>query len=617
MAKTAVKKASNLFVWVLLGLLFVALAGFGIGSFGGSATRVGQIGEVEITANDYARALQSEIRARIAETGEPINLADLRAQGVDTAVLQALVARAALSNEALAMGLSVGDEEVARQITEIDAFAGVDGAFDRESYEFVLSQQGLDATEFEEDVRADTARSLLQVAVVGGLSAPSVYSETLVAFQGETRDISILTVTEADLQDGLPDPTAQDLASYYDENPQRFTRPQAKGITYAWITPDQIMDQVAVDEQALRGLYDDRIDLYVQPERRLLERLAFGSEAAAQEAADAIAAGDTDFDTLVRERDLTLDDVDIGEVAAGDLPADASEVIFNDTESEILGPLPSSLGPALYRVNAVLEASEVSFDAARDDLRQELAEEAARRRIDDMREMIDDDLASGATLEELGETTDMTLGSIAYTATSEEAIAAYDAFRDAADAVREGDFPELLELSDGGLFALRLDEVVPPTLPPLAEIEDEVAAAWRATALRAAVADRASELVGQVATGAPLEDLGDLTQERMIRRQDFVPGLPPTLVAQAFQLDEPGDIVMVPAAEAAHIVRLDAINPAARDAPDTAILLQIMSQTVTQSLTQDIFESFGRALEAQAGIQLDQGVINAVHSQFP
>jgi peptidyl-prolyl cis-trans isomerase D len=118
-------------------------------------------------------------------------------------------------------------------------------------------------------------------------------------------------------------------------------------------------------------------------------------------------------------------------------------VIFADTESEIIGPLTSRLGPALYRVNAVLEATETSFDEARADLREELADEAARREIAVMREEIDDLLASGATLEELAETTPMSLGQIDFTATSEDEIAAYDAFRDAARAVEERDFPEV------------------------------------------------------------------------------------------------------------------------------------------------------------------------------
>jgi peptidyl-prolyl cis-trans isomerase D len=617
MAASAGKSISRFFVWIILGLLFIALAGFGIGSFGGGASRLGEVGDAEITAQDYARALQNEIRAQIAETQTPVNLSDLRADGLDEAVLQALVARAALANEAQSLGLSVGDAAVARTIQGLEGFQGVDGSFDRDAYEFVLAQEGLGPREFEEDMREDTARALLQTAIVGAIQPPQIYADSIAAFQGETRDLSILTLTEADLADALPEPTAEALQVYYDDFPDRFERPEARRITYAWLIPAQIMEEVEVDDDALRQLYDDRIAIYQQPERRLLERLAFGTEEDAQAAFDAIEAGETEFDTLVEERDLTLADIDLGEVALGDLPAETAEVIFADTTSEIIGPLPSSLGPALYRVNAVLEATETSFEEARADLREELADEAARREIAVMREEIDDLLASGATLEELADTTPMSLGQIDFTATSEDEIAAYDAFRDAARAVEERDFPEVLDLSDGGLFALRLDEVVPPAVPPLAEIEDEVAAAWRVTALRDALTARADQLVGQIATGATLEDLGTVDTETRIRRQDFIPGMPPTLVVQSFQLDAPGDVVAIPGARSAHIVRLDGINPAARDAPDTSILLQILQQTVAQSMAQDIFESYGRALQSDAGIRLNQSVINSVHATFP
>jgi peptidyl-prolyl cis-trans isomerase D len=92
-----------------------------------------------------------------------------------------------------ALGLSVGDAEVARQIRAIEGFQGVDGSFDREAYEFVLSQQGLGPRDFEEDVREDTSRALLQAAVVGAIRAPEIYAESIAAFQGETRDLAILT----------------------------------------------------------------------------------------------------------------------------------------------------------------------------------------------------------------------------------------------------------------------------------------------------------------------------------------------------------------------------------------------------------------------------------------
>lgn len=617
MAASAAKKISNVFIWILMGLLFVALAGFGIGSFNGGASRVGSVGDVEISADDYFRALNNEINAQVAQTRQAVSFNQIQARGIDAQVLAGLTARAALSHEASEMGISVGDAEVARQIGQISAFQNTGGEFDMNSYQFMLQQQGSSPREFEEDTREDVSRALLQAAVVGGLTPPTLIAETLTAFQAETRDFTRLAVVERDLPEPIADPSDADLVAYYEEFPARFTRPEARRITYAWLIPSAIMDDVEIDEDVLLQLYNDRLDEYVQPERRLLERLVFGSDEEVIAALDAIAAGETDFDTLVEERDLSLDDIDMGVIAPDDLSDAAAAIIFGDDTSELLGPVPTPIGPALFRVNAVLEASEVPFEDAREELSAEMAQDGARRAIDDMREEIDDLLASGLTLEELANDTAMTLGTLDYTTASEEGIAAYDGFRDAAAAVQENDFPELLDLSDGGLFALRLDEVVPPTLPPLAEIEGDVADAWQATALRDAVADQASQLVAQIATGARLEDLGETTQEQLIRRQDLLPDLPATTVAQVFQLGEVGDIVMIPGPDAAHIVRLDRINSGTRNGPDTQILVSILSQTLAQSMATDIFEAYGQALQEDAGITLNQSVINAVHASFP
>ena len=617
MAKSVGKKASNIFVWIIMGLLLVALAGFGIGGFTGGASRLGSVGDVEITARDYANALQSEMRARQNETGTPVNLAALRANNLDAAVRQSLFARAALENEARAMGLSVGDEEVASQILETPSFQVVDGTFDRQAYEFYLNQLGLSAAEFEEDVRQDASRSILQFAVVGGITAPDVYAETLLAYQAETRDFSILAVTEGDLPTPVADADTATLQAHFEENPQRFTRPEERLITYAWVTPSQIMDDMDISSEALRALFDERADQFNQPERRLLERLVFPSTQDAQTARDAIEAGTADFDQVVEDRGLTLEDVDMGDVTRDDLSDAAAAMIFADTESEIIGPVDSAFGPALFRINAVLEAQSTSFEEAEPDLRAELAVEAARRTIVDLRETVDDLLASGATVEEVADETVLVLGEIGFTAASEDGIAGYDNFRDAAFAAQSGDFPEILDLSDGGLFTLRLDEIIAPTLPPLAEVRDEVLADWRLGAVREALAAHASNLIDDLVTGATLEDLGRLDQEVQIRRQDSIPDTPPTLVAQVFLLAEQGDTVVVPASDAAYIARLDSINAANRAEDEVELLLNIVGAQISQSLAGDIFESYGQAMQADAGLSFNQAVVNQVHASFP
>jgi peptidyl-prolyl cis-trans isomerase D len=439
-----------------------------------------------------------------------------------------------------------------------------------------------------------------------------------VAYQTETRDFTLARVTETDLTAGLAAPTDEELQEYYDENGLRFERPELRRISYAWITPDMIMDQMEVSEEALRELYDERIEEYVQPERRLLERLVFPTQEDAEAARAALDAGETDYDALVEDRGLTLDDVDLGEVGPDDLSDAAAAAIFADAESEIIGPLDSRFGPALFRINAVLDATEVSFEDAAQDLRVELSEEAARRAIDAMIDDLDDRLAGGATLEELAEETDMQFGTIDWFDGVDSGIGAYDAFTDAALAAQDGDFPELLQLSDGGQFALRLDEVVPPAIPPLDEITDEVAEAWRATQLRIRLEERANAILANLALTGGLEDQGlTLTSESLIRRQDFIPDAPPTLVAQVFQLAQPGDMVVIPGARAAWIARLDSINPGTRGAPEVAALQGLFGAQIANAVAGDVFEAFGQALEAEIGISLDPGVINAIHAQFP
>lgn len=618
MARRGGRKLSDYFVWAILILLMVGLAGFGIGNFGGSATQVGSVGNASISANAYARAIQAELRAQAAEGGPFQTLGDLRAAGLDRAILEGLVARAALTHEAGELGLSVGDEEVARQVRATSSFQGIDGNFDRAGYELALDRAGYTVEEFEETIREDVSRSILQSAIIGGLTMPDAYVEIMVAYQTETRDFTLARVTETDLTAGLAAPTDEELQEYYDENGLRFERPELRRISYAWITPDMIMDQMEVSEEALRELYDERIEEYVQPERRLLERLVFPTQEEAQAARAALDAGETDYDALVEDRGLTLDDVDLGEVGLDDLSDAAAAAIFADTESEIIGPLDSRFGPALFRINAVLDATEVPFEDAAQDLRVELSEEAARRAIDAMIDDLDDRMAGGATLEELAEETDMQFGTIDWFDGVDSGIAAYDAFTDAALAAQDGDFPELLQLSDGGQFALRLDEVVPPAIPPLDEITDEVAEAWRATQLRIRLEERANAILANLALTGGLEDQGlTLASESLIRRQDFIPDAPPTLVAQVFQLAQPGDMVVIPGARAAWIARLDSINPGTRGAPEVAALQGLFGAQIANAVAGDVFEAFGQALEAEIGISLDPGVINAIHAQFP
>ena len=222
---------SKTLVWILMALLIFGLGGFGITNLGGSATSVGSVGDKEIDINAYARALQNELRAVEAQTGQSLSFADARAMGLDQIVLGNLVTTRALDAETDRLGISLGDERLAQELRAISAFKSPDGQFDREAYKFALEQINMTEAEFETSMREESARALLQTAIVSGLSMPVSYGEVILNFVGEERDVTLARLEADDLAYPVATPTEDQLEAYYNANIEDFTRPAMREIT--------------------------------------------------------------------------------------------------------------------------------------------------------------------------------------------------------------------------------------------------------------------------------------------------------------------------------------------------------------------------------------------------
>ena len=609
------KGGRSLVVWVLVAMLIAGLSGFGVENFGGATAKIGRVGEIEIEANDYAREMQGQINTLTRQFGAPVSMADARSFGVDRQVLAGLVNRAALDNEAARLGLSVGDATVAAELGKISAFQGISGTFDREAYAMTLQQNGTNEAAFEANLRRDVARALLTGAVAGGVVSPAPLTDTLVAYAGEKRGFSLLVLDDTALDAPLAAPTPAEVQAHYDANIATYTRPEAKRVEYAALLPETLAATMEVPEDEVQKAYDARLSEFMIPEKRLVERLVYPDEAAALAAKARLDQG-TSFDDLVAERGLTLEDVDLGDVTREELE-DAADAVFALTEPGTVGPLPSALGPALYRMNAILAAQETTLDAARPELLQILQTEAAARAIADKVEAIDDALAGGATLQDLSTEFGMTLASTDYAAGAEDndAITGYTAFRSAADALAEGDFPEAILLEDGGLVAMQLVEILPPSPVPLDKITDKVTEATRAEALARALAAKAAAAKTAVEAGATLESQGNVTAVAPTDRQATLDVGPAVVLETAFQM-QPGEIRVIEAGSFVALLRLDSITAAEVTSEEGQEMQDAIRQNLDRSIAEDMAALFTATVGQQAGIALDQAVIDAVNTQL-
>ncbi|SEK86406.1 peptidyl-prolyl cis-trans isomerase [Pacificibacter marinus] len=604
-------------VWGILGLLIVGLGGFGTANFGGTVSNVGSVGDREIDVNTYANALTNEVTRFEQQIGQQMSIEQASQIGIPARVLGQLFSQAALDGETARLGLSVGDTAVREQLLSIQGFQGLDGKFDPDAYKAALNRVGENPTKFEQSLREDLSRALLQGALTTGITMPAVYGDVVVEWIGERRTISVAIMGQDALLTGIPVPTEADIKAQYDAAPDTYTTPETRDVTYVWVTPEMIADEVDLDEASLRQLYDDNISQFVQSERRLVERLVFGTTEEADAAAARLASGETTFEDEITARGLDIVDADMGDVSRADLGA-AGDAIFALDASGVSEPINTDLGPALFRVNGILEASEISFEDARADLSIEMAADAARREIGDMIENLDDLLASGATLEEVASETRLELETLNWTPASEDGIASYSDFIDAIKAAQLDDFPEIIQLSDGAIFAMRLDSITPATLRPLDDVRNQVVADWEIAETTRQMLVRAQDLESQVASGTALADLG-LPVETFdaITRQDYISTMPDGFIDTVFAPGlAKGATTLIEGQGRVVIARIDDVLPPEDTADNTAIADSYIA-SAAQSAAQDVVAAFSSALRTREGISINQTAVDAVHAQLP
>lgn len=609
------RRGASVMAWILMAMLIGGLGGFGVTNFGGGASSIGAVGAQKISAEDYARALRTQMSAMSQQMGQPLTFQMAQAFGLDKQVLQSVIDNAALDNEAARIGLSVGDKSILVKLNEINAFKGVDGKIDPVIYDQVLKQNNLTKAAFEAGIRADTARQLLQTSVGSGLTTPATLIDTVAAWAGEQRGFSLLVLREKSLPMPLAEPDAAALQAYYTTHIADYTRPEAKRISYAALLPDDIAADMPVDDAKLQQIYQSRLSEFVIPEKRLVERLGFATEADAAAAKARIDAG-TSFETLVQERKLTLADVDLGDVSQSQL-GDAGAAVFAMTEPGVVGPLNSTVGPALFRMNAILAKQETTFEQAKPDLAKELQTEAAVKAIADKVNAIDDALAGGASLADLAKEQGLSLSSTDYAAGAEDndPITADKAFVDAAAKLAEGDYPQAILLSSGGVIALQLDSILPPAPRAFDSVKDQVTTAARAEALAAALSAEADRIKTAVEAGSSLGSFGIVSRSAAVDRQTRLPQTPNAVVAAAFEM-QPNDLRVIQDQAYIAVLQLNSITAAPSDSEALAAISAAIDSNGARSISDDVLQLYTRALTAEAGISLDQSMINAVNAQI-
>ncbi len=497
---------------VLMLLLVASFAVWGIGdifSFRLDAS-VATVGETEVSAQRFADALARQQSRLSRQQGELVSFDRMRQSGFARSVLNSLIRDAAFEEELAQLGISAPDAAVAERIRQTPAFQGPGGEFSSRFYQLALQQQGMSATEFEALTRTLLAQDILMETARAGAEPPPGLAERIATYRGETREVDTLTLT-ADMAPEPDRPGPDDLRTFHDENQDMFRQPERRWGAYLHVDAERLKAGLEPGEEELRQAYEAEKDRYTTRETRTVEQITFPERSTAEQAVSRLASGDATFDTLAEEQGLSEADIALGQVTPDDLPGAAAELVFDQDERGVVGPVELPAGFAIYRVSEVSGGGTRPFEEVRDQIADRLAEDALMSRAPEIANRIEEVRAAGRPFSEIAAETEAEHGSFDGLAqdgtladgSEADGIVARPAFIEEVFDALDREERDLVETERGGYFLVMVERIEPSEVPPLDEVRDEVAAAWQERQRRQALEEQAAGIVARPRHLAP------------------------------------------------------------------------------------------------------------------
>jgi len=605
--------------------LIVSFAVWGIGDIfrGGGRNEVAKIGGTEITTERFRQYYNERLRQVSQQLQRPITPDQARALGLDRQFLGQLIAEATLSEKARDMRLGISDAEVASRIRSDPSFRGPNGQFDPSRFAMILNQAGFSEARFVAEQREVTLRRQIAQSVSLNLRASATALEVVDRYRNQKRNVDYLTLGPAQAGD-VAAPTPEQLSQYFEERKALFRAPEYRKITVLTLSPAELAKPDAVPDADAKAYYEQHKAQYGKPEKREIRQIIFPKAEDAAAARDKIAKG-ASFDDIVKERELKPEDTVIGMVARTDLidPA-VAEAAFSIKPGEVSQPVAGRFGTVLLTVGKVEAGEQKSYEEVAPQIKQEIATAQARSKLGDLRDKIEDEKASGATLAE-------TAKKLGLTATVYEAVDRSGRGPDgnpiaglpkAPDVVASafasdvGVDNEALQLPTGGYLYFDVTGIVPSRERTLEEVKDKVAAAWRDDEIAKRLAAKATDMLIKLKSGSTLEQVAaesGLSVQKGVDLQRGKPGgfVPAKVVQAAFSApkDVPGAVDGDKPSER-YIYKVTAVEDPKPDPNSDAA--KAIATSLETAYADDVIGEYIAKLEADYGVTINQATVNQV-----
>lgn len=550
------KKAQSPYLQGTVLVIILVFVFWGVGNNQGSGPNsVATVNGVGISYQEYQKTYNQTLDDFRQQFGGTIPKGLLDSLGIKDQVVNRLIDRVLLQQEAAKIGVHVSDLEVREAIEKVSSFQ-VNGVFNVNTYKEILVASRMSVASFEAGIRSDllTAKVLARLNDFGRISDHDLAARfgydnaqtTLqyVAFAG-TDFVDQVTVSE------------DDLVAFYEDRKEDYRAAQKRKIQYLPFLDAELVN-APPSEEAINAEYSNNPDRYGQPERRQARHILIKTtaddtpqvrEEKLRQAEDILARirQGEDFAgiaMLQSEDGSASKGGDLGFFSRGRMVKPFEDAVFAMQEGEVSDVVESQFGYHVIKLEKIEPMVSRSLDQVRGEIIARLVKESSSNQARTLANKAYEGIIMAGSLAKYAEQGDA--APVRETDYFEQqnppaGVVADPAFLTAAFSLGKGELSSLVAVT-GGYAILYIADIQEPAIPALADIRDRVEKDLRRVQAKKMAEARAGEMLAAVRDGkdfaeAAKEFKGEVKETiAYSRQQRYNAGVPVAVADQGLGL---------------------------------------------------------------------------------
>jgi len=576
---------------IFLGLVLIAFAGLGLGSFVPSL----QFNRDYISAGKTSIGIQeianqfNKLRADIAPD---LTINEAIQKGYLDLLITFLSNEAILLEEANTWGIKVTRDQLKKSLLENKLFLDENGKFISSKFQTSLLRAGVSEEKYLELlgrnlIKQQLTETLSESAKISNKVINLIASHNLEKRDGTVININLFPDSEID------SPSDEELRAFFDNTSSSWIEPPRRTGKYITLDPKNFLNEIEISDQELLDEYNIRKSDYIKEETRSINQMVFDKKIDAEKALSEISQSN-EFEKIARNKFSEKETI-IKDIKKSELIKEISDVVFDLKLNDISQIIETDFGYHIIKLEEINKYIAPKFKEIKRELKNDIKMERSTDLVYDLANFIDDAFASGSSIEDVAKQKKLKVyfsepldqnGFNEIKQIPENKLLKDKMFLEILWSDLKNDQLFINETEDGIFFALEVDKEIKEFLPRFDDILIDLKKSW----IQTKVVEKTLAQAGELSASNDLIKFAknknmQISEVKGVAVNDTAYSRPQVIKA-LFEIKKLGENQISADEKGISVVRFDKSIPASKEEVDK--LSKVLAEPFNQSIQSDI-----------------------------